>query len=103
MSSTGAVYRPDLPSNSPLPRLRTRPDPATQHALQKTGLAVSKVSTRSIDIKNAVAKELVTAMKEAELSDKTIVNYVHVLQSVIASVVNAEGEQVHPRTWDSHF
>lgn len=55
------------------------------------------------NIKNAAAKELVTAMKQAELSDKTIVNYIHVLQSVIASVVSGEGEQVHPRTWDSHF
>jgi integrase len=55
------------------------------------------------NIKNAAAKELVTAMKHAELSDKTIVNYIHVLQSVIASVVSGEGEQVHPRTWGSHF
>jgi integrase len=32
-----------------------------------------------------------------------IVSYFQVLQSVIASVVNGEGEQVHPRTWDPHF
>jgi integrase len=55
------------------------------------------------NIKNAAAKELVTTMKQAELFDKTIVNYVHLLQSVIASVVNGEGEQVHLRTWDPHF
>jgi integrase len=55
------------------------------------------------NIKNAAAKELVANMKQAGLSDKTIVSYFQVLQSVIASVVNDEGEQVHPRTWDSHF
>jgi hypothetical protein len=55
------------------------------------------------NIKNAATKELVTKMKQAQLSDKTTVNYIHVLQSVIASVVNGEGEQVHPRTWDPHF
>ena len=47
------------------------------------------------DIKNEVAKQLVIKMRTANLSDKTIVNYIHVLQSVIASVVNVEGEQVH--------
>jgi len=55
------------------------------------------------DIKNEVAKQLVIKMRAANLSDKTIVNYIHVLQSVIASVVNDEGEQVHTRTWNAHF
>ena len=59
--------------------------------------------TPLVDIKNEVAKQLVIKMRAANLSDKTIVNYIHVLQSVIASVVNDEGEQVHPRTWNSHF
>ena len=59
--------------------------------------------TPLVDIKNEVAKQLVIKMRAANLSDKTIVNYIHVLQSVIASVINDEGEQVHPRTWDSHF
>jgi predicted XRE-type DNA-binding protein len=55
------------------------------------------------NIKNAAAQELIAEMKQAALSDKTIISYFQVLQSVIASVVNGEGEQVHPRTWDSHF
>ena len=55
------------------------------------------------EIKNAVAKELVTEMKQSGLSDKTIVSYFQVLQSVVASAVNGEGEKVHPRTWDTHF
>ncbi len=84
---------------------RTRIKPATitgyKSAIEWMSPHIGK--TPLADIKNAAAKELVTAMKQAELSDKTIVNYIHVLQSVIASVVNGEGEQVHPRTWDSHF
>jgi len=55
------------------------------------------------NIKNATAKELIASMKEAKLADKTIVSYFQVLQSVVASAVNDEGEQVHPRKWDSHF
>jgi len=84
---------------------RTRIKPATitgyKSAIEWMSPHIGK--TPLANIKNAAAKELVRAMKQAELSDKTIVNYIHVLQSVIASVVNGEGEQVHPRTWDSHF
>jgi integrase len=86
-------------------RKRTRMKPATIDGYKT---AVSRSSqhignTALADIKNAAAKELVGKMKEAGLSDKTTVSYFQVLQSVIASVVNDEGEQVHPRTWDSHF
>jgi integrase len=84
---------------------RTRIKPATvagyKSAIEWMTPHIGKMPLANI--KNAAAKELVTTMKQAELSDKTIVNYVHVLQSVIASVVNGEGEQVHPRTWDPHF
>jgi len=84
---------------------RTRIKPATitgyKSAIEWMSPHIGKVPLANI--KNAAAKELITAMKQAELSDKTIVNYIHVLQSIIASVVNGEGEQVHPRTWDSHF
>jgi len=55
------------------------------------------------NIKNATAKELVAKMKEAGLADKSIVSYFQVVQSVVASAVNDEGEQIHPRKWDSHF
>jgi integrase len=86
-------------------RKRTRIKPATIDAYK---CAISWLSphigkTPLANIKNAAAKELVANMKQAGLSDKTIVSYFQVLQSVIASVVNDEGEQVHPRTWDSHF
>jgi integrase len=86
-------------------RKRTRIKPATIDGYKT---AISWLSqhigkTLLTNIKNAAAKELVANMKQAGLSDKTIVSYFQVLQSVIASVVNDEGEQVHPRTWDSHF
>ena len=80
---------------------RTRIKPATvagyKSAIEWMSPHLGK--TPLVNLKNAAAKDLVTAMKQAELSDKTIVNYFHVLQSVIASVVNGEGEQVHPRTF----
>jgi integrase len=86
-------------------RKRTRMKPATIDGYK---CAISWLSphigkTPLANIKNAAAKELVANMKQTGLSDKTIVSYFQVLQSVIASVVNDEGEQVHPRTWDSHF
>ena len=84
---------------------RTRIKPATitgyKSAIEWMSPHIGKMPLDNI--KNGAAKELVMAMKQAELSDKTIVNYIHVLHSVIASVVNGECEQVHPRTWDSHF
>lgn len=86
-------------------RKRTRIKPATidGYRCAISWLSSHIAKTPLADIKNAAAKELVSNMKHAGLSDKTIVSYFQVLQSVIASVVNDEGEQVHPRTWDSHF
>lgn len=86
-------------------RKRTRIKPATIHGYKT---AISWLSQRIgrtplANIKNAVAKEIVANMKQARLSDKTIVGYFQVLQSVIASVVNDEGERVHPRSWNAHF
>jgi integrase len=86
-------------------RKRTKMKPATI-AGYKCGvawLAPHIGDTPLANIKNATAKELVARMKDVELADKTIVSYFQVLQSVIASAVNDEGEQIHPRKWDSHF
>jgi hypothetical protein len=54
------------------------------------------------EVKNEVARELVTAMKAANppLADKTIVSYFQVMKAVVASAVNKEGEQVHSRNWN---
>jgi integrase len=56
------------------------------------------------DVKNEVARELVTAMKSAKppLADKTIVSYFQVVKAVVASAVNKEGEQLHSRNWNLH-
>src|SRR6266852_9284074 len=56
------------------------------------------------DIKNEVARELVTAMKTAKhpLADKTIVTYFQVVKAVVASALNKEGEQLHSRNWNLH-
>jgi Site-specific recombinase XerD len=55
------------------------------------------------DIKNEVAKQLVIRMREANLADKTIVNYFQVVKAVVASAVSNEGEQLYPRNWNFHF
>jgi integrase len=59
--------------------------------------------TTLAEIKNEVAKQIVIKMKAANLADKTIVNYFHVVQAVVASAVSSEGEQLYPRNWNFHF
>jgi len=54
------------------------------------------------EIKNEVAKQLITKMRPV-LSDKTTVNYFQVVRAVVASAVNPEGELVHPRNWNLQF
>lgn len=86
-------------------RKRTRIKPATiaGYKCAVDWLTLRIGNTPLADIKNAAARELIASMKQDGLSDKTTVSYFQVLQSVIASAVNEEGEQVHPRTWDPHF
>jgi integrase len=54
-------------------------------------------------VSDGAVRELVEKMSAAELSAKTIVNYVQVAKLVIASAVNEEGEQVYPRKWNHDF
>ena len=42
-------------------------------------------------------------MAVAGLSPKTIVNYTLVVKMVVASAVDAEGEQIYPRKWNHDF
>ena len=42
-------------------------------------------------------------MAEGGLAPKTIVNYSQVPKMVLASVVNAEGDQIYPREWNHDF
>ena len=52
---------------------------------------------------NAQAKKLIDAMRTAKRSDKTIVEYVCIMKSIVASAVDSEGEQLFPRQWNHDF
>jgi integrase len=55
------------------------------------------------DIGNAALKGLVEKMFCAGLSAQTIVTHSKVVKMVVASAVNSEGEQIHPRKWNHDF
>jgi integrase len=55
------------------------------------------------DVSNGVLRELVGKMTAAGLSPKTIVNYTQVVKLVVASAVNENGDQIHPRVWNHDF
>ncbi len=55
------------------------------------------------EVNNAVLKSLVAKMSAAGLSPKSINNYALVVKMVVASAVNAEGEEVYPRRWNHDF
>jgi integrase len=55
------------------------------------------------DVANGAMKTLVNKMSAAGLSAKSIVNYCEVVKLVVASAVNAEGEQIYPRKWNHDF
>jgi integrase len=55
------------------------------------------------DVSNAALRELVEKMSAAGLAAKSIVNHAQVVCHVVASAVNAEGEQLYPRTWNYDF
>lgn len=86
---------------------RRRPlKPATisnwQHSLQKWVLPT--LGDRLLaDISNGALKELVETMAAAGLSAKTIVNHAAVVKLVLASAVNADGDQLYPRVWNHDF
>ncbi len=50
------------------------------------------------DVNNTAVKQLVPAMVDAELSAKTIGSYIQVAKTVVASVLDAQGEQVYARS-----
>jgi hypothetical protein len=55
------------------------------------------------DVSNKALRELVGKMVAAHLSPKTIVNYTQVVKLVVASAVSEDGDQIHPRVWNSAF
>ncbi len=55
------------------------------------------------EVNNAALRTLVSIMSEGGLSPKTIENYAQVVKTVVASVVNEEGEEIYPRKWNYEF
>ena len=55
------------------------------------------------DISNAALREIVEKMLAGGLVAKTIVNYAQVVKMVLASAVDAEGDQLYPRKWNHDF
>ena len=87
-------------------RRRKPVKPATlsgwQHALDKWILP--NIGDRSLsEVSNAAVRDFVEKMTVAGLSPKTIVNYTLVVKLVVASAVDAEGEQIYPRKWNHDF
>jgi len=87
-------------------RRRKPVKPATiwgwQHALDKW-LLPNLGDTSLFEVGNAALKELIEKMASAGLSPKSIINYTKVVKMVVASAVNAEGEEIHPRKWNHNF
>lgn len=55
------------------------------------------------NINNAALRRVVLKMSEAGLSPKTIETYSQVVKMVVASAVDEEGEEIHPRKWNHDF
>ena len=55
------------------------------------------------EVSNKAVRDPVEKMAVANLSPKTVVNYVQVVKLVVASAVNDEGEEIHPREWRRDF
>jgi hypothetical protein len=54
-------------------------------------------------VNNLVVKGLVTRMVEDGKSPKMVGNVVQFVKMVVASAVNEDGEEIHPRTWNHEF
>ena len=75
---------------------------AWQHALDKWVIPNLGDKTLS-EVSNGALRELVEKMAAAGLSPKTMFNYTQVVKLVVASAVDSDGEQVHPRKWNHDF
>ncbi len=53
-------------------------------------------------VNNGAVKNLVSIMSK-ELGPKSITSYVGIVKQVVASAVNAEGEEIYPRKWNPEF
>lgn len=60
-------------------------------------------SLQLAELGNAQARKLIEAMRDHKLADKSIVEYVRIMKSIVASAVDGEGEQSFPRRWNHDF
>ncbi|PYT95313.1 MAG: hypothetical protein DMG38_27520 [Acidobacteria bacterium] len=55
------------------------------------------------EVGNGALRQFVEILSAAGLAPKTIVNVVTVVKFVVASAVDEEGDQIHPRVWSHEF
>jgi integrase len=55
------------------------------------------------DVNNSALREVVKRLDEAGLRPKSIRNIVQVVPMVVASAVDGDGEELHPRKWNYEF
>lgn len=55
------------------------------------------------EVRNGALRQFVEILSAAGLAPKTIVNVVTVAKLVLASAVDEEGDQLHPRVWNHEF
>ena len=58
---------------------------------------------RLADVGNAVLRAMIDKWTAAGLSPGSIVNYSKIIKLVLASAIDADGEQIHPRKWNHDF
>jgi integrase len=73
-----------------------------QHALDKW-LLPNLGDLYLSDVGNAAMKQLIGKMSDARLSAQSIVNYTKPVKMIVASAVDADGEQIYPRKWNHDF
>jgi integrase len=55
------------------------------------------------EVRNGALRQFVEILSAAGLAPKTIINVVTVVKLVVASAVDGEGDQIHPRIWNHEF
>src|SRR5882757_8224095 len=55
------------------------------------------------EVGNGALRQFVEILTAARLAPKTIVNVITVAKFVVASAVDDEGDQIHPRVWNYEF
>jgi integrase len=55
------------------------------------------------EVGNGALRQFVEILTAARLAPKTIVNVLTVVKFVVASAVDEEGDQIHPRIWNHEF